>query len=31
MTEKYDERCQQIATEMFYILFIASKKWSILH
>lgn len=26
MMEKYDERCKQIATEMFYILFTASKK-----
>jgi hypothetical protein len=26
MTEKYDERCKQIATEMFYIMFVASKK-----
>jgi hypothetical protein len=29
MTEKYDERCKQIATEMFYIMFVASKKWKI--
>lgn len=26
MPEKYDERCKQIATEMFYILFSVSKK-----